>query len=151
MGDELLDHFDIIGVDPRGVGSSTQVQCDADIYNNQLPGFPPIEAAFRERLERNIALPQSCLELTGGPLIKYMDSISIAKDYEAVRVALGSEAMNWFGVSYGTLLGSQYAELFPDNIRAMVLDGVASISQSDLSLFITSATSSKAIFRNFLA
>lgn len=84
------------------------------------------------------------------PLIDYMDTVSIAKDHEAVRLALGGEPMNYFGVSYGTLLGSQYAELFPNNIRSMMLDGVVSLSQSEMSVFLTAAVGVEAAFRGFL-
>ncbi|KAI1770209.1 hypothetical protein F4818DRAFT_433814 [Hypoxylon cercidicola] len=80
-----------------------------------------------------------------------MDTISITKDHEAVRLALGAEPMNWFGVSYGTLLGSQYTELFPNNIRTMILGGVTSLSQSKISLFHAAATGVEVAFGGFLS
>ncbi|XXH01478.1 hypothetical protein Hte_007838 [Hypoxylon texense] len=149
-GDDLLDQFDLIGVDVRGTGLSHPLKCDPDLYNQELPVYPSTDAEFAARIERNAALRQSCLDLTDIPLIDYMDTVSIAKDHEAVRLALGDEPMNWFGVSYGTLLGSQYAELFPDNIRSMMLDGVTSLSQSEISVFLTSAVGVEAAFRGFL-
>ena len=75
------------------------------------------------------AAGQSCLDLTG-PLLGYIDTISAVKDYEAVRIALGGEPMNMIGQSYGAQFASQYAELFPRNIRAIVLDGVLDHSQT---------------------
>ncbi|KAI1143203.1 hypothetical protein F5Y05DRAFT_367851 [Hypoxylon sp. FL0543] len=78
-----------------------------------------------------------------------MDSISIAKDYEAIRVAIGDEPLNWLGVSYGTQLGSQYAELFPDKIRSMALDGVVSQSQAQISQFLAGASAADGAFRRF--
>lgn len=87
--------------------------------------------------------------MTSSNLIDYMDSISIAKDYEQVRIELGDEPMNWLSVSYGTQLGSQYAELFPDNIRSMVFDGVVSQSQSHISMYLAGASGLDATFRDF--
>jgi len=58
-----------------------------------------------------------------GPLVRHMDSISVAKDLEAIRQGLGDEKLNYLGLSYGTLIGQTYAELFAQNIRTMVFDG----------------------------
>ncbi|KAI1452167.1 alpha/beta-hydrolase [Annulohypoxylon moriforme] len=150
-GDDLLDRFDLISVDLRGVGLSTTLDCDPDLYNQRLPAYPMTDADFAARVKRNRALRQSCLDRTGTPLIDYMDTITIAKDHEAVRVALGGEPMNWFGASYGTLLGSQYAELFPHNIRSMMLDGVVSLSQPEVPTFAIAATASDTAFKGFLS
>lgn len=125
-------------------------KCDPDLYNQELPAYPTTDSEFAERVERNVALRRSCLDLMDIPLIDYMDTVSIAKDHEAVRLALGAEPMNWFGVSYGTLLDSQYAELFPNNIRSMMLDGVVSLSQSEISVFLTAAVGVEAAFGGFL-
>ncbi|OTA69594.1 hypothetical protein K449DRAFT_429057 [Hypoxylon sp. EC38] len=149
VGKDILDHFDMIGVDLRGTGLSDQIKCDVELFNARLPWYPSDADTFAERVEHNMALRESCLEMTGNNLIGYMDSISIAKDYEAVRVALGDEPLNWLGVSYGTQLGSQYAELSPDKIRSMVLDGVVSQSQAQISQFLAGASAADAAFRRF--
>ncbi|XXG94237.1 hypothetical protein Hte_000491 [Hypoxylon texense] len=149
VGTEILDHFDMIGVDPRGTGLSDPIKCDFDILNTRLPYYPSDLDSFQERVQANLAFRKSCIDLSGNELINYMDSISIAKDYEQVRIALGNEPMNWLGVSYGTQLGSQYAELFPDNIRSMVLDGIVSQSQSHISMFLAGASGLDTSFRKF--
>ncbi|KAI8964846.1 alpha/beta-hydrolase [Daldinia sp. FL1419] len=149
VGAELLDRFDMIGVDLRGTGLSEPIKCDAQLINARLPWYPSDPNSFKKRVQHNLATRKSCLEMSGNNLIDYMDSISIAKDYEAVRIALGGEKMNWLGVSYGTQLGSQYAELFPNNIRSMVFDGIVSLSQSQISLFLSGAAGLDATFRRF--
>ncbi|KAI0381469.1 alpha/beta-hydrolase [Hypomontagnella monticulosa] len=149
-GDDLLDNFDLIGVDIRGTGLSNPLKCDADLYNERLPAYPLTDEEFEARVKRNRALRQSCIDMTGIPLVDYTDTVSIAKDHEAVRLALGGEPMNWFGVSYGTLLGAQYAELFPENIRSIMLDGVASLSQSEIATFTSAALGVETAFRGFL-
>ncbi|OOF91729.1 hypothetical protein ASPCADRAFT_210727 [Aspergillus carbonarius ITEM 5010] len=73
-------------------------------------------------LDKYRALGQSCGNLTG-PLMAHLDAASGARDVEAVRMALGETQLNYLGLSYGTLLGAQYAQLFPQKIRAMALDG----------------------------
>ncbi|KAI1381945.1 alpha/beta-hydrolase [Hypoxylon crocopeplum] len=149
VGTQILDHFDMIGVDLRGTGLSEPIKCDVELYNTRMSFYPSDPDSFEERVQHNSAVRQSCLDMSGNNLIDYMDSISIAKDYEAVRVALGNEPMNWLSVSYGTQLGSQYAGLFPDNIRSMVLDGVVSQSQAQVSQFLAGAASLDATFKRF--
>lgn len=112
--------------------------------------YPSDEASFEKVVQHNLAFRQSCLDLSGSPLFDFMDTISIVKDHEAVRKALGGEPISWLGESYGTQLGTQYAELFPDSFRAMILDCSVSISQSQTSLFIESAATVETTFRYFL-
>jgi len=129
----VLDHFDVIGMDPRGTGMSTPVQCDADLWNDYHLRFPQDEAAFEDLRAYTQAVGESCLELTG-PLIGHLDTVSAAKDMEQVRLALGNEPLNYLGLSYGTQLGATYAELFPDTIRVMVLDGALDHGQRGLAM-----------------
>lgn len=134
----------------RGSGSSSPINCSIDLFNQYAyqPLYPTTNASYDKLVNLNKDFRQSCLDL-GGPLVHYMDTVSIAKDYEAVRKALGGEKLTWLGQSYGTQLGSQYAELFPDNIRAMVLDGSYSLSQSTTSIFVEAGSSNDACMENF--
>ena len=84
----------------------------------------------------NIAVFESCLERTG-PLLGHIDTISAARDIEALRIGLRDGKLNYIGWSYGTQLGSQYAELYPKSIRAMVLDGNVDHSQPEVSALVT--------------
>src|SRR5262249_29590486 len=116
------EHFDLIGIDPRGVGLSSPIRCDPALLNRQVPAFPKSEAEFRQVVERNRALGRSCRRLTG-PLFEHVDTVSAARDLEVLRRALGQGKLNYLGLSYGSQLGSTYAELFPDKIRTLALDG----------------------------
>src|SRR5690242_17734946 len=118
----LRQRFDLIGFDPRGVGRSTPIRCDPTLWNQPVSLFPQDAAGFARLLAHNQALGDSCARLTG-PLLGHVDTVSAARDIEAVRLALGEGKLNFFGVSYGSMLGAAYAELFPGNIRTMALDG----------------------------
>ncbi|KAJ0167400.1 putative hydrolase [Colletotrichum tanaceti] len=148
MSDAVRQNFDIIGMDPRGVGLSTPQRCDTNLANQPSEFDATTPEGFQKLVGYNKALGESCRALTG-PLFDNMDTISVAKDMEAVRVALGNEPMNYFGVSYGTQLGAQFAALFPGTIRAMALDGMLQHTGSYASNIMTQATSLDATIQAF--
>lgn len=78
----LLEAYDIIGIDPRGVGLSEPIQCDPEIYNERVSLFPKTDAGFQELLRHNERLGKSCLELSGS-LLHHLDTINVAKDMDA--------------------------------------------------------------------
>ncbi|MFG2088955.1 MULTISPECIES: alpha/beta hydrolase [unclassified Spirillospora] len=119
----VRQRFDIVSFDPRGVGRSTPIACSADLIA-QRPS-PEIEnqAAFEATLGYNAELRADCRRRTG-PLFDHLDTASTVRDLEAVRVALGEAKLTFHGSSYGTVLGAQYAETYPNRIRAMVLESV---------------------------
>ncbi|KAI8623511.1 hypothetical protein F5Y19DRAFT_370861 [Xylariaceae sp. FL1651] len=146
---ELRAKFDIIGLDPRGVGISTPVQCDVEAFNKRVKFMPKTEEEYNALVQYNKDLGASCLEKTG-PLLNYVDTISAVKDHEAVRIALGGKA-SFLGLSYGTQLFSQYAQLFPNSFRAMALDGNLQRSQSESSNLLIEATTYEATLKQFFA
>ena len=122
--------FDIIGFDPRGVGSSTPVTCAAANGADPMsdPGqasgdapfeelAPQIETTFRQ-MEANCAASTK-----PAGLLNHVDTISVARDLDVLRALSGDQRLNYLGISYGTYLGAHYAELFPANTGRMVLDG----------------------------
>ncbi|POS72072.1 hypothetical protein DHEL01_v209533 [Diaporthe helianthi] len=123
IGKAMSDSFDIIAMDPRGVGMSTPSRCDLAIANEPTEFDVTTEAGLQQQIEYSQKLGGSCKALMG-TLFDNMDTIAVAKDMELVRVAIGDEPMSYFGQSYGTQLGAQYAQLFPSKVRAMALDGV---------------------------
>jgi pimeloyl-ACP methyl ester carboxylesterase len=147
----LHERFDMIGMDPRGVGTSTPIQCDPDVYN-QLAGslFPSTEAQFDQLASSARAFGQSCLERTG-PLLGHVDTRSAARDMEALRRALGDGKLNYLGLSYGAHLGSAYAELYPKRIRTMALDAIANHSVSVNTLFADAAATYEDTLDRFAA
>jgi pimeloyl-ACP methyl ester carboxylesterase len=134
----LRRHFDIVGMDPRGVGRSAPVLCSQDLVD-QLPS-PMIETqqAYDDTVAYNRKLAADCAAHTG-PVFTHVDSGSVARDMDAVRAALGENQISFYGASYGTLLGEQYAQRYPKRLRALALDSVMdhSVSVDD---FLTQET-----------
>ncbi|MEV4114416.1 alpha/beta fold hydrolase [Nonomuraea sp. NPDC049695] len=117
----LRQYFDLVSVDPRGVARSNPVQCDVDLLD-QMPGtYPASESEYQGWLAYNAKLSQNCRERTG-PLYDHVDTTNAARDVDSIRAALGEKQISFFALSYGTQVGQQYAELFPQNIRAMAID-----------------------------
>ncbi|NJC73817.1 alpha/beta hydrolase [Planosporangium thailandense] len=148
---EIHRRFDVVGFDPRGVGGSHPVLCDSDIEAQTVPVVPRDDAEFAQLIAHNKALGDSCRKLTG-PLFDFVDTASVARDMDAIRAALGERRLNYYGVSYGTLMGQQYAELFPRHIRTMVIDSDMDHSASTTWQFLrTEATAAQESFDQFVA
>ena len=146
---EIRARFDIIGLDPRGVGISTPVRCDPEAFNKRVKFLPKTEEEYEALVQYNQDLGANCLEKTG-PLLNFVDTISAVKDHEAVRLAFGEKA-TYLGLSYGTQLFSQYAALFPDSFRAIVLDGNLQRSQSESSNLLIESTAYQATLEQFFS
>jgi pimeloyl-ACP methyl ester carboxylesterase len=125
---EVRERFDIISWDPRGIGASTAVQCfdtqdDEQSFLARLPeGFPVGTAEEHAWIRGYARFAQLCGQ-RNGDLLAHVSTPESAKDLELLRRAVGAPRLNYLGVSYGTLLGATYANLFPKKVRAMVLDG----------------------------
>ncbi len=138
---ELRARFDLIGFDPRGIGTSKPaMRCDPELANRRPDVFVADQAAFDALVESNKAFGESCRRLTG-PLLDHMDTLAVARDLDVVRQRLGGEPLNYVGVSYGTEIGLEYARLFPNGSRALVLDGalVHSLPPSAMHVYETTA------------
>ncbi|MDR2380215.1 MAG: alpha/beta hydrolase [Bifidobacteriaceae bacterium] len=125
IGTEVQASFDIVGFDPRGVGDSTAVVCyteTAQMDEFFAATWPRTLEGFEQSLAVVEPFAQACGENTG-PLLGHVDTESAAKDMDLLRALLGDEKLNYLGYSYGTALGAAYAELFPDKVGRMVLDG----------------------------
>ncbi|MCO5968515.1 alpha/beta hydrolase [Actinoallomurus soli] len=125
----LRERFDLVGFDPRGVGDSTPVRCSTPVYDPAAPTLPATPAEYRRLAESDRRHGLDCLRATG-PLLGHVDTVSAARDVDAIRAALGERRISWLGVSYGTELGAAYARLFPGHVRAMVLDGAVDHTRS---------------------
>ena len=129
LGAALLDAYDIVAVDPRGVGASTPVKCmndeELDDYNTgeeHVDTDMTAAETIAEYQETTREIAEGCQKYTGD-LFKHVDTVSAAKDFDMMRALLGQERLNYLGYSYGTFLGATYADLFPGNVGRMVLDG----------------------------
>jgi pimeloyl-ACP methyl ester carboxylesterase len=148
---EVGKRFDTVGFDPRGIGDSTQVKCGLAEFIADHPEVPRDQAEFEQLAQYNRNLGESCTRLTGS-LARFADTESVARDMDAIRAALGDKKLTYYGVSYGTLMGQQYAELFPDKVRALVLDSNMDHSQRTAWEFLRSETQSvQAEFGEFAA
>ncbi|MEV8630897.1 alpha/beta fold hydrolase [Streptosporangium sp. NPDC051023] len=119
--EEIQRRFDLVGFDPRGVGRSHPVICSASVYNQMPHAVMTSQADFDRWTAYSRRLRQDCRARTG-PLYDHVDSVNVARDMDAIRAALGEEKLTYYGVSYGTLIGQMYAELFPQRVRALALD-----------------------------
>ena len=120
---ELRDRFDIVGFDPRGVSRSHPIVCTTTLVTAAPPRTIDSAKAYDTLVAYNRRLAADCAKRTG-PLYGHVDTLSVVRDLEALRVALGEKTISFYGASYSTLLGEQYAERYPRRIRAMVLDSV---------------------------
>ena len=138
FGSELLQAFDIVGFDPRGVGESTPVQCltDAELDAFVAADPDPDTAQEIERGDQLLAdFGAGCVHRSGD-LAAHVSTLKAAKDIDIIRSVVGDEKLTYFGASYGTFLGASYAELFPERVGRMVLDGAIdpSLSTEETSL-----------------
>lgn len=128
----MAEHFDLVSFDPRGIGaSSPQIACRTDEERDaeRAMDFGDLTDAGIERSARYLRrLGEQCAERNGAELLANIGTVSVAKDLELLRIALGDDALTYLGFSYGTLLGIRYAELFPNTVRAMVFDGAMDVS-----------------------
>jgi pimeloyl-ACP methyl ester carboxylesterase len=117
--------YDIVGFDPRGVGSSSPIKCLNDRELDSFLGTDPTPDNKTE--EQHLAdvakaFADKC-RANGGPLLGHVSTIEAAKDMDVLRAALGETKLDFLGKSYGTFLGATYADLFPTKVGRFVLDG----------------------------
>ncbi|MGW3495655.1 alpha/beta fold hydrolase [Streptomyces sp. NPDC001020] len=124
----LRDRFDIVAVEPRGIGVNPPLNRPS-MNARSVSRFPADRSAAAALVRGNRKFGVACAQ-GSGPLFAHLDTGSIARDMDAVRAALGEEAISFLGLSYGTMVAQSYAELFPARVRAMVLDGVVDRSLS---------------------
>lgn len=133
---DITRRFDLVGFDPRGVGHSTpQIRCrsdaEFDAYRREpMTDYSPAGVAHIEQIYQQIAA--NCVARNGADFLAAVGTASTARDMDVVRMALGENQISYLGYSYGTELGSRYAELFGDRVRAMVLDGAVDPSSDPI-------------------
>lgn len=144
MPAEILRRFDLVTFDPRGVGRSTPVDCGDDLdplFGADLTAPTP-EQRDAELLGASRLIGR-CADRTG-TLLSHLDTTSTARDLDRLRAALGVDQLSYLGYSYGTYLGAIYADLFPDRVRAAVLDAAVHPSRATQSAAVTDARAFRA-------
>ncbi|GAA3035544.1 alpha/beta hydrolase [Kitasatospora sp. NPDC006786] len=127
FGAEVQSKFDLVGFDPRGVARSNPLKCfktqeDADAVTNRMVGVPVTKAEINETLDADQDYTDACSK-NAGPLIEHMSTINVVRDLDRMRRAVGDSQLTFAGFSYGTLIGSTYANMYPNKVRAIIVDG----------------------------
>ncbi|WP_158843201.1 alpha/beta hydrolase [Saccharothrix deserti] len=146
---DVLARFDIIGFDPRGVARSQPVKCSIDVLNKQPSLYPTNQQEFEALAAYNRELAADC-RAQSGPIHDHADTGAVVQDVDALRQALGEQKINYYGVSYGTLIGQQYAERYGRNIRAMVIDSNMDHSLGTWRFNETEAATAESSFGEFV-
>jgi pimeloyl-ACP methyl ester carboxylesterase len=150
---EVLDRYDLIGFDPRGVGYSNGIHCVPDTLKDQVTAAPvdaTTEAAFAAQKALATKANDACYKKYGVTLA-HINTIETAKDMDLLRQALGEEKLSYLGYSYGTLLGAVYATLFPERVGAFVLDGAVDPTAGTLTSVEEQARGFEDAFNQFAA
>lgn len=147
----VTERFDIVGFDPRGVSRSSPVKCISDADLDASFGYDPdprSQESFDGIVALNRRIGQGCGQKYGDQLPLY-GTEQAARDMDAVRAALGDEKLTYLGYSYGTLLGATYAQLHPQRVRALVLDGAVDPKQGLVAGSESQAKGFERAFGNF--
>lgn len=151
-GESLLDSYDIVGFDPRGVGESTPVQCGTDeeideyyLRDIHIESQADLDAAAQVTAD----FAARCRELSG-PIIEHVDTGSVARDMDVIRAAVGDERLNYLGYSYGSELGTSYAEQHPQNVGRLVLDGAFDVAATGPEQTLTQPQGYESALTDFL-
>ena len=138
---EVLERFDVIGVDPRGTERSAPLTCDT--------AARPRTGANGARLTYADAFADSCTTNDSARLL-FMDTQTAARDLDAVRVSLGETQINYLGMSYGTYLGAVYRAQFPEQVRSMILDSAVDPSRFGVNMLLDPIAATEKALDGFL-
>ena len=151
----VRERFDLVGFDPRGVASSTPaVWCNSDADNDRLRADPQVDyspagVAYIEKETKEFV--QRCVDKTGTEFLANVGTANVVKDLDAMRIALGDPKLTYLGYSYGTRIGALYAETFPQNVRAMVLDGAVDPNADPIEADLRQAAAFQQAFNDYAA
>lgn len=135
----LIQHFDLVAFDPRGVGYSTAIDCHALLQQWYAADPSPDDESEWMALDQLAARFASQCREAHAELLPHLGTINVARDMERVRAALGEPKLNYLGFSYGTQIGALYAELYPEQVGRMVLDGALPFGLSAADLWLQQA------------
>ncbi|MBB3751323.1 pimeloyl-ACP methyl ester carboxylesterase [Mycolicibacterium sp. BK634] len=152
---QVRQRFDFVGFDPRGIGASTPaLWCNSDADNDANRADPQVDYSpsgveHIENLQKQFA--QRCLDKMGVDFLANVGTLNVARDLDRIRMALGDEKLTYLGYSYGTDIGSTYAEAYPDKVRAMILDGAVDPNADPLQAGIDQAAAFQKAFNDYVA
>ncbi|GAA1599760.1 alpha/beta hydrolase [Kribbella hippodromi] len=146
---QFREKYDLISFDPRGTGSSSQLNC-GPVLRRGVPVFPKSPAEYDTMVASSRATGEQCLK-QHGELMRNLDTRTVARDMDAIRGALGESKFNYIGLSYGSYLGTIYAQQFPHRVGRMVLDGIVDHKQGALKFMLDEARAMEDGFNRFAA
>ncbi|SCX03880.1 alpha/beta hydrolase [Mycolicibacterium fluoranthenivorans] len=155
LPDSVRQRFDLVGFDPRGVGSSKPaLWCNSDDDNDRLRADPQVDytpEGVAHIESETKAFVARCQEKMGDEFLENIGTVSVAKDLDAMRQAVGDDKLTYLGYSYGTRIGAEYAERYPDKVRAMILDGAVDPNADPVEADIRQAKAFQTAFDNYAA
>jgi pimeloyl-ACP methyl ester carboxylesterase len=125
LSPSVASEYDIIGFDPRGVGSSTPaLHCDSAFFKGVRPDYIPRTSHDEQVMKARAKAYAAGCQKNDGAVLPFMTTQNAARDIDSIRAALGQQKISYFAYSYGTYLGEVYATLFPNRIHRVALDSV---------------------------
>jgi pimeloyl-ACP methyl ester carboxylesterase len=128
LNQTLQGRFDIVGWDPRGVGASTPIQCwDSNAARNQYFGDSPVFPYQASQQQPFYELNRGVAALCFGrnqAIVRHMSTADVVRDLDLLRRAVGDSKLNYLGYSYGSYIGNTYANMYPNKVRTLAIDGV---------------------------
>ncbi|MFI8889123.1 alpha/beta hydrolase [Streptomyces paradoxus] len=121
----VLDSYDLIGMDTRGIGHSAPVTCGLTLdgpYTSNIPPYAPDDAAVTDQAKTAEKVAEQCARQDNDGRLRHLTTANTARDLDRIRAALGEEKTSYLGYSYGTALGAAYASMFPERSDRIVLD-----------------------------
>ena len=124
---DVIERFDVVGMDPRGVGESGAVRCLTDeqradqAVEDRDPNVPGGKR-FGRLLADARTFTDGCLDHQSPEFLASLSTDNVVRDLDQVRAALREDQITFYGASYGTVVGAMYATLFPERVRQMVID-----------------------------
>ena len=141
FGEEVRAAYDLVGFDPRGVGNSDPIDCVSDDRMDALQASDPnpdSAAEVGQAIDAYRDFAAGC-QRDASQLLAHVSTVDVARDLDVLRTVLGEEQLDYVGFSYGTLIGAVYAELFPQRVGRMVLDGAVDPSLDPVELNLAQA------------
>ena len=149
----VSDRYDIVGFDQRGVNHSQPIRCLTDAQEDaylssdgKVSGKASLDAAIKAAKD----FADKCAAAAGSKLGHY-GTLDSARDMELLRGLIGDSKLNFMGKSYGTYLGTLYANLYPDRVGRMILDGAIDPKESVANQNIIQAKGFDLALKSYLA
>ncbi|GAA3665185.1 alpha/beta hydrolase [Nonomuraea antimicrobica] len=149
---ELRERYDLVAIDPRGVGRSSPITCGTTA---ELDRYFATDGSISKPAERPKILAatkkyiDACVK-NSGEILPHVGTPNVARDLDRLRTALGEDKLDFLGYSYGTMLGATFATLYPRNVGRMVLDAAADMTQPYLDMAEAGVAGREHTYRLFL-